>query len=486
MRTETTLFRSIDWLVAWDDVRSTHVYLRNANLVFTGDRIDFVGWGYSGGADHMIDGKGLMVVPGFVNLHSHPWAETLHKGYIEDFGNPLLGMMAMYNMMPGWIEDKEVWRTVATVAYCELLRSGVTTLVDISPPYEGWTELLAASGLRGVLAPSMASASWSLSGRHTLRYEWREDGGATSFSQAMDVIDTALCHPSGRLSAMVFPAQVDTCTESFFRRAKAAAAERGLPLQTHAAQSVTEFDEMVRRYGRSPIGWLDDIGFLSPEVTIGHAIFLDSHSWIRWGRDEDLMRLAENQTSIAHSPTVFLRTAAGLEHFARYREAGVNVALATDTFPNNMLEEIRLVGHLGRLQSRRLEGTRTADIFHAATMGGARALLRKDIGRLASGCRADFFTVSLDHSLMQPLRDPLRGLIHTAAERAVMDVYVAGQRVVRDGKVLTLDYDSAVARLTQLSKQSAELIPCCDPLHRTVEMLMPLTLEERYPPGEFA
>lgn len=484
MTMNTTLIQAIDWLVAWDTAKSTHVFLRNADLAFSGDTIDFVGWGFSGHADRRIDGRGRMVAPGLISLHSHPWSETLHKGYIEDFGNPALGMMAMYDTLPGWVEDPEAWRAAAGVAYCELLRSGVTTLVDISPIYDGWLDLLAASGIRGVVAPSMASASWSLSDAHRYTYHWFEDGGDAKFTQSMALVDAALAHPSKRLGAMIFPAQVDTCTAAFFAKAKAAAAERNLPLQTHAAQSEPEYREMMRRYGKSPIAWLDEIGWLGPETTIGHGIFMDHHSWIGAGPGDDLQRLADRGASVAHSPTVFLRTAAGLEHFAGYRHAGVNVALATDTFPNNMLEEVRLALHLARLQSRRIEGATTADVFHAATIGGAGALLRDDIGRLAPGCKADFFCVDLAHPLMQPLRDPLRSLIHTAAERAVSDVYVDGDCVVRDGKIATLDYPSTVSRLTGLSTRCAARVPDHDPLARTADELMPLSLETRFGAGD--
>lgn len=89
MTTGTTLIHSIDWLVAWDAEEGDHVYLRNADFAFSGDSIDFVGYGFTGAAVRRIDGRGLMVAPGLLSLHSHPWSETLHKGYIEDFGNPL-------------------------------------------------------------------------------------------------------------------------------------------------------------------------------------------------------------------------------------------------------------------------------------------------------------------------------------------------------------------------------------------------------------
>ena len=92
---------------------------------------------------------------------------------------------------------------------------------------------------------------------------------------------------------------------------------------------------------------------------------------------------------------VFLRTAASLEHLAAYRNAGVNIALGTDTFPNNILEGMRLAAHLARIQSQQVYGIAASDVFYAATVGGARALLRANLGRAATGW---YVTVGLRRS----------------------------------------------------------------------------------------
>ena len=110
---------------------------------------------------------------------------------------------------------------------------------------------------------------------------------------------------------------------------------------------------------------------------------------------------------------------------------------------------------MSRIPERRVEGSTTADVFAAATLGSAQALGREDIGRLAPGAKADLVLVDLDAPTMQPLRDPLRSLIFTAADRAVRDVYVDGQLVVRGGEVVTLDLTDALERLEGL-RQKAE------------------------------
>jgi cytosine/adenosine deaminase-related metal-dependent hydrolase len=472
--TMTTVVRRAKWLVAWID--GAHRYLRDADIAFAGDRITFVGAAYEGRADEEIAGEGLCVLPGLVDIHSHPMSEPMNKGFADDGGNPRLGLSGLYDHMPVFRPDREGMLAAAEVAYAELLMSGVTTLVDLSVPYAGWLELIARSGLRGVLAPMYRSARWYSENGHSVSYEWSEDGGRGAFDQALQVVDRALNHRDGRLGAMMTPSQVDTCTPELLRDSQAAARERGIPLQIHAAQSLVEFTEMTRRHGKTPIQWLDGLGLLGPETIVAHAIFLDSHSWVRWGTREDLTVLAGSGSHVAHCPNVFVKHGMLLESFGRYRDAGVNLGIGTDTFPHNMLEEMRLAALLGRVAADRLEIVGTGAVFAAATAGGAKALGRDDIGRLAVGAKADLLLVDAGHPAMRPLRDPLRSLVHTAAERAVRDVYIDGVKVVADGKVLTLDYPGAVTRLEAAALRAAAEVPALDWGNRAIDEVAPLAL----------
>jgi len=119
--------------------------IRNADWV--------VGPAFAGQAQEIVDGSELLVIPGLIDIHSHPGSEAMNKGFAEDLGNPRLGMSGLYDYMPVFSPDQDGARAAAEVSYSELLKSGVTTLVDLSPPYAGWLELIATSGLRGVQNP---------------------------------------------------------------------------------------------------------------------------------------------------------------------------------------------------------------------------------------------------------------------------------------------------------------------------------------------
>jgi len=473
---QSTWIRNAAWIVAWDVASGTHAWLRDADLVFSGKTITHVGKGYAGSADSVVDGRDLMLMPGLVDIHAHPSTEPFFRGIREEHGVPAMFMTGLYERQGAFHTDAEGRRAGKIVAYCEMLRTGITTVADLSGPDPWWTDVAAASGLRVFLAPAFASACWRLENGWQLQYDWDEAAGHRGLQAALALIEQARRHPSGRLSGIVFPSQIDTCTEALLRESFEAATAMDLPFTTHCAQSVTEFNEMLHRFGKTPIRWAHDIGILGPRSILGHAIFTDEHSWTSWHTRDDVRLLGETGTHVAHCPSPFARYGQMLEDFGRYRRAGVNMGLGTDVAPHNLIEEMRLAAVMARVAARDITTTSTADIFHAATIGGAQALGRDDIGRLAPGARADIVLLDLANPFMQPARDPLRSLIYTAADRAVQTVFVDGEKVFDAGRVLTLDHATALAELAEAQARMQDAVPRHDWAHRSAGQIAPLSL----------
>ena len=173
------------------------------------------------------------------------------------------------------------------------------------------------------LAPGFASARWHLENEWQLKYAWDEAAGQRGLHDALALIAQAAQHPSGRLSGMVFPAQIDTCTEALLRESCEAAEAQNLPFTTHCAQSVNEFNEMVHRHGRTPIRWAQR----HRHSGAAHASSATRSSPTsipgRAGTPSDDVRiLAETGASVAHCPSPFARYGQTLEDFGRYRRAG--------------------------------------------------------------------------------------------------------------------------------------------------------------------
>jgi len=476
---ETTIIRHAAWVVAWDEARQSHVYRRDIDVAFAGDTIVAVG-SIPAGPDkiHEIDGRSMLVTPGFVDVHAHPTSEPMIKGLTDEIGSTKLYQSSLYEYLFLFRADAAGMRAAAEVALCELLQSGVTTLCDLSIDHEGWLDVLGESGMRVYAAPMFRSGRWFTSNGHEVRYEWNEKAGEQAMEAALGTIERARQHPSGRLSGMVCPAQIDTCTPQLIRDAVAAAHERRLTLQIHAAQSVVEFQEIMRRHGKTPIEWLHELGALGPNALIGHGIFLDHHDWLHWPSRTDLGLLAETGATVAHCPTVFSRRGITLQDFGSYRQAGINLGIGTDTFPHNFIEEMRTAAIAARITRGDVHAVRTTDIFNAATLGGARALGRGDLGRIAVGTKADLVLTDATHPAMRPVYDPVRSLIYSAGERAVRHVFVAGRQVVRDGKALAFDHADAAGRLEEAQKRAIEKAPGLDWARRPIGQISPPTFEQ--------
>lgn len=470
-----TVIRHIDWLVAWNG--TGHVYLRDADVVFSDGAVCFVGKSYDGPAAAEIDGRGLMVMPGLVNIHTHATSEAMRKGITDETHSPGFWHSSLYEHLPVFDPtDDEGHMACLKVSLGELLLSGTTTVVDLSGPFDGWLDALAESGIRAVAAPFFRDARWYTRDGHSLDYDWDPKAGRERFDNARRVIELARQHPSGRLSGLVSPSQIDTCTEELLRDSFAWATERNLPWTIHAAQSVTEFMEIQRRHGMTPIGWMDHLGVLDDRSIVAHCIFLDHHPWLHWTSRRDLDLMAERGATVAHCPTVFSRRGISLRTLGGYIRKGINVGIGTDTYPHNMMDEMRTAAVCARVIGESVADVSWREVFEAATVAGARALRRDDLGRIAVGARADLVAVDLSHPAMMPVREPLRSLFVVAAERAVRHVWVDGERVVKDGALQTIDLGAELELLQAAQQRMIAAVPGKDWAGRSTDQLAPMVL----------
>lgn len=471
-----TVIRNAHTIVAYDAARGGHAYIHDADIVFDANGFVQVGGRYDGPFEREISGRDRMVLPGFVNVHCHSGEEPISKSLFEDAGTAALWGQAMYEYSTLIEIGDDAVQAALTVMLGDLLRSGVTTFVDIAGPHDCWLPTLARSGARAYVAPGFREAAWHVEDSHRLDFRWNEARGREAFSRALETLDAAQAHPSGRLGGVVAPAQVETCSPELLQEAAEAARSRGVPITIHAAQTMAEHEELLRRHGLTAVHYLETLGILGPDLILGHCIFIDSHAWTRQRTALDLERLAKSGTSVAHCPVTFSRSGMVLQSLGRYRTSGVNVALGTDSYPFNMLEEMRMAMICARIAGGSVFDVSTADIFEAATLAGAKALRRDDIGRIATGAKADFSLIDLKHPGMQPVYDPLRNLLHCAAERAVAAVYVDGACVMENDRPALIDYDGALLELQAVQDFAVRRLQANDPRGRAASELAPLSL----------
>jgi cytosine/adenosine deaminase-related metal-dependent hydrolase len=181
----TTCIRNAASIIAWDATNKRHAYLNGGDVAFTGDSLTYVGRHYDGTTDTIIDGTDLMVMPGLIDLHSHPSTEPFYRGVREEHGVPAMYMSGLYERSRALQPDATARRAGKQVAFCEMLLTGITSVADLSGIDEGWIDTAAQSGLRVFLAPSYFPAQ-----------NWAEELACTTTAGRSRLHSSTMCRNS--------------------------------------------------------------------------------------------------------------------------------------------------------------------------------------------------------------------------------------------------------------------------------------------------
>jgi cytosine/adenosine deaminase-related metal-dependent hydrolase len=443
-------------VVAW---ANGHYVIRGGDVVLDGDRVAFVGRGYDGPADRVLDVPGRLVSPGFVNLHCQ--IDISHGLLWHDAGRPNL-----YAIRPeAWLHDPtetpvfthDEMRAGARLGLGTALRCGSTTVVGINTMvFKRWddapgdadlfAEVADELGVRVYLSHHFREGVVAGPEPHIV---WNSAAGRRGLDRALAFAERLRRRRNGRVQALLFPYTLDTNTETMLRLVREAATAHGLRIRMHFAQSRFEIEQVRKATGVGPVEFLERIGFLGSDVILTHAMHIAEES------DRDLDVLASHGVSVAHCPVVMRGSGRVLRSFSRYRRAGLNVGLGTDTFPQDMLEEMRWAAIASKLADRHAASGLAAEVYDAATVGGARALGRDDLGRLSPGAKADVTIVDLRDVMIGPADDPIRSLVHYATARDVEHVFVDGVQVVEDRQVRGLDAKTVLATMERVTAKMA-------------------------------
>jgi cytosine/adenosine deaminase-related metal-dependent hydrolase len=341
-------------------------------------------------------------------------------------------------------------------AFAQLLRNGITTALPIASPfYREWgetsDEFTAAAdiagelGLRVYLGAAYRSCNQVVDANETIGAYINEARGFAGLEAAIAFCQAQDGRYDGLVRTIMAPDRIETCTSELLRRTAAAARELDVPVRLHCCQSKIEYDMVVAQHGLSPPEWLDSLGFLAPHVLLPHGTWVSGSRGIdRPGRDLEI--IAASGATIVHCPLVSARGGRTLDTFASYRRLGVRIGMGTDTWPPDMVLNLQLGLMLSRVMDGDAASPRAEDMFDAATIGGADALGRPDLGRLMPGAQADIVVFDFSHDRIGTTIDPIQTLLISASGREVRYVVVAGRTVVVDGAIPGLDMQVASRR----------------------------------------
>ncbi len=425
-----------------------HRILDGGVVVFDGSEIVFVGERYDGPVERRIEAEGKLIIPGLINTHVHLGLNTgdyllNDAGRSEYFGANYLSFMAPLKGKMGALPP-EARRTIREFAFAHLVRNGCTTVIDpggIPGDWEDYVKVAGEVGLRVYFSPSFGSARVFSDREGRFQFEWDEAGGLRGLQEASRFIETFDGSNNGRLKGILSPANLELMSEALIRQTMSAAERLRVPAFFHAGANLIEFQEIMRRHRKTPIAFLGSVGALTPRTILSHCVFVSGHSWCAYPYGDDLKLIADSGAVVSHSPLKEAKVGVVLESFERYLRAGIPIALGTDTYPHDMIREMGYASLIARIAERNFQVGRPRDVFNAATLGGARALGREDLGRIAPGAKADLVVMDLKKVSLGLLRDPVKALCDFGSGADVDTVIVDGQVLVAGGKALNVDED---------------------------------------------
>jgi 5-methylthioadenosine/S-adenosylhomocysteine deaminase len=456
------------FVVGFDGVE--HRLIRDGVVVYEDDTVIHVGKSYDSGVDETIDAKGKLVCPGFINIHALTSICITHFRIdgVGTGGSPATRREMLDGLRhPRSYLKGEDLRTSAYYCFTELLKGGATTIVEITafgstafqPPIEQpetFARVAREIGARAYISHPYtdAKAYHDEGGR---QYHFDERAGRRALRDALEFCERYEGSSEDRIRTMLFPYMFDACSEGLLRETKREALERDIPIHMHASQYLPEYYESLRRYGKTPVHFLHDIGFLGPKTILTHVLYTSlnpvspaPNTALRDPRDIEYM--ASTGTTLGHTPMVWGRVGIMLDSYAKYRDAGVNIAIGTDAHPMDMIMEMRHAAVLGKVAERHRAAVTAGDVFNAATLGGAKALGRDDLGRLAPGAKADILVVDLTGLHVALTHDPIKSLVYFCSQRDIDTVIVDGKKLVEGGRVPGLDEEELAMQADEVNR----------------------------------
>ncbi len=377
------------------------------------------------------------VTPGFVNVHTHSIL-TMVRGVAAD-----LGFAPSYT--PGIPKGTQVnpaqARALARLGALEAMMFGSTVIGDNFVHADVGTEAMVELGMR--LCPS-----WRIHDVDFARVahgDWHHSAaiGHKTLDAGLALHARWAGHPRVRVNLAAHA--VDTCSDGFLKEVAAASAQHGLTVSTHLGQSQVEVDRVRARSGKTSTEVLDDCGLLNDRLMGGHCIYVS---------ESDAQKMASAGAHAVHIPKCNA-TSGRLAPTPMLKRAGVNMALATDTQHGDMVELMRWALVTARVQEGRVDDSwQPRDVFHMATMGGAKALgMAGEIGSLALGKAADLVVFDANRPHLRPHVHPLGNLVHTGQGRDVRLVMVAGDILVEDGLPTRVDMGAVCAEAETAARE---------------------------------
>ena len=240
-----------------------------------------------------------------------------------------------------------------------------------------------------------------------------------------------------------------TCFEDTLALAHEISRSFGVPLQIHLSETRGEVEEMMKKTGKRPVHYLEQIRLLSPDLIAAHAVHLD---------DSEIACLHANGAKLVHVPESNMKLSSGVSPVAEMIKTGLVVGLGTDGCASNnnmdLFCEMDTAAKLSKVMSMDPTSLDAKTVLKMATSWGAAVLgLEKEIGTIERGKQADIIVVDMNRPHLCPVYDPVSTMVYSAGGADVRDVIVNGNPLMRNRKFLTLEPTAIMEKVRELGRK---------------------------------
>ena len=386
--------------------------IKNDLIAEIADEID------EGNVDKIIDASGKVLLPGFVNTHTH-LSMTLFRGLADDLS------------LDSWLND-HIWPMEANLNgdYCyigallgavELIKSGTTTFSDMYFYMEDVARAVDEAGIRAVLSYGMIDFGDA---------EKRE----AEIKENLTLFENCNGMADGRIKVFFGPHSPYTASEELLIKVRQLADEYNMGIHIHVSETQKEIDDVSAEKGLRPFEYLDKIGFLGPDVVAAHSV---------WLSDEEIEIIKKNDVKISHNPCSNMKLASGVAPVSKLIENDICVSIGTDGASSNnnldLIEELKTASLLQKVSTLDPNVLNSYEAIAMGTIKGAEALgLDDEIGSIEVGKKADIILIDTNCANMVPDSSTLTSNIIYSANGSNVDTTICNGKILMENKKLTV------------------------------------------------
>lgn len=380
-------------------------------------------------ADKTVDGAGKLAMPGLINCHTHSYM-SLFRNLADDltFEDWLFG-----SIMPredALSAEDAYWGAMLSCA--EMIKSGTVCFMDMHMFPNKCAEAARNLGIRAVMTRGLTGP------------DRNEKDALRRYNEHMQEREAFADDPL--ISFKMGPHAIYTCGKDYLEFLIEKAHETKQEFHIHLSETVNEVNNCYKEHGKSPVEYLDELGFFDIKTCAAHCVHLSEH---------DMEILAQKNVSVIHNPKSNLKLANGIAPIPTLLEKGVNVCLGTDSQASNntlnMFDEMNYAALLHKGTTGIPTVCSARDVLGFATVNGVKALGLGNSGVIAAGSKADIVILDLDRPQFSPVNDLAAALVYSANGSEVDTVIINGEIVLEKGRLTKFDEEEIYARARKIA-----------------------------------